>query len=111
MLSYATLAVIYTPLVIGQPMKLPCWRYWVYALVDTSANLITLTSFNYTSITSVMMADCVSIPVTVALSAVFLAALYTKKHFISVIVCLGGLSMVLVSDSKREAASDGGDVK
>ncbi len=107
MLSYAIMAAVHTPFIIGQPMKLPCWRYWVYALIDTSSNLVILTSFKYTSITTVLLADCTSIPVAMALSKIFLAAVYTNKHLIAMLVCMGGLSMVLVSDSRREAASDG----
>ncbi len=111
MLSYTLLAIVHTPFIIGQPLKLPCWRYWAYAVLDVSGNVITLMSFMYTSMTSVMVLDCATIPVAMILSIVFLAAVYTKNHVFAVITCLAGLGMVIYSDSRSEAASDGGDVQ
>ncbi len=107
MLSYVTLAIIHIYFVIGRPLKLAFWKYLVYSIFDVSANALTLTSFQYTSMTSVMLLDCLTIPVAMILSVLFLAAVYTKWHAISAIVCMGGLAMIVVSDMQKSSNDNG----
>ncbi len=77
-----------------------------YTAFDVLGAIATLTSFKHTSMTSVMLLDCVTIPVVMVLSILFLAAKYTKWHTISAIVCLGGLTMIVVSDMQHLSDDD-----
>ena len=46
--------------------------YVLAAVLDCEANFLVLEAYNYTSITSVMLLDCFTIPCAMVLSAIFL---------------------------------------
>lgn len=52
----------------------PWWRYALLALVDVEANYLVVTAYQYTTITSVMLLDCFTIPSSMVLSHFFLQA-------------------------------------
>ncbi len=105
MVAYGTLAIMYVPFIFGRPMKLEFWKYMVYTMFDVAANALILTSYQYTSMTSIMLLGCLTTPVAMVLSTVLLAATYNNWHTISAIVCLGGSAMIVVSDHRSR--SDG----
>lgn len=61
-------------LIVGQLHQLPWWRYALLALCDVEANYFVVKAYEYTSITSVMLIDCFTIPCVMILSCVFLKA-------------------------------------
>lgn len=77
----------------------PWWLYAVMAVVDLEANVIIVSAYRYTSVTSVMLLDCFSIPCVMLLSYVFLSAKYTCTHLVGVLICLAGMACIIVSDS------------
>ena len=48
------------------------YMYLLAAVLDCEANFLVLEAYNYTSITSVMLLDCFTIPCAMVLSAIFL---------------------------------------
>lgn len=55
-------------------------------------------AYQYTSITSVMLLDCWSIPCVMVLTWFFLSTKYRFKKIAGVAVCVAGLVMVVFSD-------------
>ena len=76
----------------------PLWQYALMALADVEGNYFAVLAYNYTSISSAMVLDCVTIPIVMLLSVHFVNAQYEKEHFQGVIVCTVGILLLLVSD-------------
>eukprot|EP01035_Chromulina_nebulosa_P028956 gene28956-38305_t len=72
--------------------------YLLAAVLDCEANFLVLEAYNYTSITSVMLLDCFTIPCAMVLSAIFLKCRYTWKHLAGVLICLSGLVCIVLND-------------
>ena len=79
--------------------KLLCCRYVLAALVDVYANFLIILAYQYTTITSIMLLDCFTIPVAMLLSRLFLKCRYTRRHLLGVCLCLGGLVLIVISDA------------
>ncbi|KAG5178733.1 hypothetical protein JKP88DRAFT_281000 [Tribonema minus] len=91
---------------VRRPLRLPVWRYAVYALMDVEANFLVVLS-----ITSVMLLDCFSIPVAMLMSRLFLDARYTSKHLLGVLLCLVGLALTVINDLEDKTAMKGHSFK
>lgn len=72
--------------------------YVLAAALDVEANFLVLEAYNYTSITSVMLLDCFTIPCAMILSYTFLGCTYTWKHSLGIAICLSGLSCIILND-------------
>ena len=57
-------------------LHLPWWRYALLGLCDVEANFLIVLAYRYTTITSVMLIDCWTIPCVMVLSFLFLGARY-----------------------------------
>lgn len=79
-------------------LSCPWWIYALLACVDLEANVIIVSAYRYTSVTSVMLLDCFSIPCVMMLSYLFLKAKYTRTHLIGVFVCLIGMGCIIATD-------------
>lgn len=55
-------------------------------------------AYQYTSLTSVMLLDCWSIPSVMVLTWLFLSTKYRFKKIAGVVVCVAGLVVVVFSD-------------
>ena len=55
-------------------------------------------AYQYTSITSVMLLDCWSIPSVILLTWLFLKTKYRFKKIAGVAICVAGLVLVIFSD-------------
>eukprot|EP01018_Ginkgo_biloba_P032554 Gb_22149 [translate_table: standard] len=86
------------------------WYYYLLlAFVDVEGNYLVVKAYQYTSITSVMLLDCWTIPCVLLLTWIFLKTKYKIGQFIGVAVCVGGLVLVVFSDvhaSDRERGSN-----
>lgn len=83
----------------GYEMHSPWYAYFFMALLDVEANVIIISAYNYTSITSIMLLDCFSIPCVMLLSFLFLGARYRTQHIAGVLICLMGMGCIILSDS------------
>ena len=77
------------------------------ALVDVEANFLIIQAYNYTSITSIMLLDCFTIPCAMGLSYFFLGSRYNNYHFAGVMLCLLGLICIVISDLLSEQTQYG----
>ncbi|RLN98337.1 hypothetical protein BBJ28_00010759 [Nothophytophthora sp. Chile5] len=83
-------------------LQIPWWKYLLLALADVEGNFLVVCAYKYTSISSVMLLDCFTIPVVMLLSATFLRAKYTRSHYVAVLFCLAGISVLVISDVIRD---------
>lgn len=99
-LNYVLLAVVYGCIMLYRKEALKAkWYYYILlALVDVEANFLVVKAYQYTSLTSVMLLDCFSIPSVIILTWLFLKTKYRYRKFVGVAVCVAGLVMVVFSD-------------
>lgn len=82
--------------------------YLLLGFIDVEANYLVVKAYQYTSITSVMLLDCCTIPSVIFLTWIFLKTKYRLKKFVGVAICIAGLALVVFSDvhaSDRAAGS------
>ncbi|XP_061367642.1 uncharacterized protein LOC133310691 [Gastrolobium bilobum] len=99
-LNYVLLAIVYGSILIYRRKALKAkWYYYILlGLVDVEANFLVVKAYQYTSLTSVMLLDCWSIPSVMLLTWLFLKTKYRLKKITGVIVCIAGLVLVVFSD-------------
>ncbi|PNT51190.1 hypothetical protein POPTR_002G230600v4 [Populus trichocarpa] len=99
-LNYVFLAIVYGSIMFyrKQALKAKWYYYAILSLVDVEANFLVVKAYQYTSITSVMLLDCWSIPSVMVLTWFFLSTKYRFKKIAGVAVCVAGLVMVVFSD-------------
>ncbi|KAH7663921.1 Solute carrier family 35 member SLC35F1/F2/F6 protein [Dioscorea alata] len=66
-------------------------------------------AYQYTSLTSVMLLDCWSIPSVILLTWLFLNTKYRFRKFVGVAVCVAGLVLVVFSDVHSRDRGRGSD--
>lgn len=81
------------------PPKAQKWWYFIAAILDVEANYLVLLAYNYTTITSVMLLDCFTIPCAMIFSYLFLGCRYTPRHYLGAVICLSGLICIVIDDS------------
>ncbi|XP_047308762.1 solute carrier family 35 member F1-like [Impatiens glandulifera] len=99
-LNYVLLAIVYGSILLYRRKALKTrWYYYILlGLVDVEANFLVVKAYQYTSITSIMLLDCWTIPCVILLTWFFLKTSYKWRKFVGVAVCVAGLVMVIFSD-------------
>ncbi|KAL2631758.1 hypothetical protein R1flu_016444 [Riccia fluitans] len=108
-INYIVLAVGYGAYLL---LKKHSWQgHWGFylslAIIDVEANYTVVKSYQYTSITSVMLLDCWAIPCVLLLTALILHTRYFPGHYVGVVICVLGLCLVLLSDVHAEDHAGG----
>uniref|UniRef100_A0AAZ3SE09 Solute carrier family 35 member F1 n=1 Tax=Oncorhynchus tshawytscha TaxID=74940 RepID=A0AAZ3SE09_ONCTS len=70
----------------------------ILGLIDIEANYLVIKAYQYTTLTSVQLLDCFTIPVVLLLSWFFLLVRYKAVHFVGVGVCLLGIGLMVGTD-------------
>ncbi|KAL4443860.1 hypothetical protein ABPG75_011597 [Micractinium tetrahymenae] len=100
-LNYLLLGIVYTAVrlrTVGWKLKCRWWAYAVLALLDVEANFCVVLAYRYTSLTSVTLLDCFTIPMVVALSTALLGAAYRRAHYAGAGICIAGLMVLVTTD-------------
>ncbi|XP_010881328.1 solute carrier family 35 member F1 [Esox lucius] len=105
-LNYILLFLVYTTtLAVRQGeenllaiLKRRWWKYMILGLIDIEANYLVIKAYQYTTLTSVQLLDCFTIPVVLLLSWFFLLVRYKAVHFVGVGVCLLGIGCMVGAD-------------
>ncbi|KAJ4972003.1 hypothetical protein NE237_005102 [Protea cynaroides] len=107
--TYALLALVFGCILLFRRQKLAVPWYWYIPLgfVDVQGNYLVIKAFQYSSITSVTILDCWTIPWVMILTWIFLRTRYSLWQFLGAAVCVVGLCLVLLSDAG--VAGGGGD--
>ena len=90
----------------ARSLSRPAWQYAALAALDVEANYLVVLAFRHTSLTSVTLLDCWSIPVALALTRVLSLAAYRRGHYIGCAMCVLGLAILVATD---ERSGRGGD--
>ncbi|KAL6759305.1 hypothetical protein V8C86DRAFT_1327008 [Haematococcus lacustris] len=86
-----------------RPLSNPWYIYLVLAFLDVEANyLVTKVAYQYTSITSVTLLDCFTVPVVMFLTWLLFRTRYGAGHLAGAGLCIAGLSMLVLTDRQSE---------
>ncbi|KAL5784929.1 hypothetical protein ACOSQ2_007321 [Xanthoceras sorbifolium] len=99
-LNYVLLVIVYGSYMLykKRALKAKWYYYLILGVVDVEANFLVVKAYQYTSLTSVMLLDCWTIPSVMLLTWIFLKTKYRFRKITGVIVCVAGLVMVVFSD-------------
>ncbi|PKA49940.1 hypothetical protein AXF42_Ash019256 [Apostasia shenzhenica] len=108
-LNYLLLAIFYGGILIyrRQWLQLKWWYYVLLAVVDVEANYLVVKAYQYTSLTSIMLLDCCTIPSVIFLTWMFLKTKYGLRKFVGMGICVAGLVLVVFSDVHSSDRSGG----
>ncbi|EFJ40282.1 hypothetical protein VOLCADRAFT_99968 [Volvox carteri f. nagariensis] len=82
----------------GLRLSNPWYVYVVLAVLDVEANFLVTKAYQYTSVTSVTLLDCFTIPAVMALSVLLLRAHFTRGHYGGALLCIAGLAVLVMTD-------------
>lgn len=116
-LNYVLLCMVYTTYLAcrsGDSGLIPIlrargWKYLILSVIDVEANYLIVKAYQYTTLTSVQLLDCFTIPTVLALSWIFLKVRYKILHILGVGVCLLGVGCVVWADIEEGHGSEGGN--
>lgn len=74
------------------------WKYFFLAACDVEGNFLLVKAYQHTTITSVQLLDCFTIPMVMILGYLFMHARYNRKHMVGAFICLIGLALLITSD-------------
>uniref|UniRef100_A0A0G4GHH4 EamA domain-containing protein n=1 Tax=Chromera velia CCMP2878 TaxID=1169474 RepID=A0A0G4GHH4_9ALVE len=79
------------------------------AFCDVHANFLSIVAFSKTSVASVMLLDCFTIPLVLLGSIFFLGCRYRAVHFCSALIALVGFGIILYADVVLQSGEGGGE--
>ncbi|EXJ89050.1 hypothetical protein A1O3_02114 [Capronia epimyces CBS 606.96] len=74
------------------------WRYIILAFFDVQGNYFTVLAYEYTTILSAQLINFWAIVVVVVLSFLFLKVRYHWAQILGILICIGGMGILLASD-------------
>ncbi|KAF6266814.1 hypothetical protein COO60DRAFT_1697270, partial [Scenedesmus sp. NREL 46B-D3] len=77
------------------------------ALIDVEANVLVVKAYQYTSLTSVTLLDCFTIPSVMLLSWLVLHSRYRPGHFLGAALCVCGLAVLVLGDVRSAVPAAG----
>lgn len=109
--NYLLAAVFYGAIFLynRKPLQVRWYYYLLLALMDVEGNYFVVKAYQYTSMTSVMLLDCWTIPCVLLLTRLFIKTKYSVGQLIGVCTCVLGLVLVILSDvhaTDRSAGSN-----
>ncbi|KAL0481469.1 solute carrier family 35 member [Acrasis kona] len=102
--NYALLVIAYVPILLVYKIRYQMgWniKWWMYAFIafaDVEGNYLVVLAYRYTTITSIMLLNCFTIPCVMVLSRIFLKRRYNWTHVVGAIICLIGLATLIIND-------------
>ncbi|CAL1388476.1 unnamed protein product [Linum trigynum] len=105
--SYFSLASVYGAILLYRRHKLQVSWYWYIpvAFLDMHSNFLLNKAYQFSSITSITLLVCWTIPWGIILTRMFLGTRYSILQLVGSAVCVIGLALVLLSDAESD---DGG---
>ncbi|XP_015786442.1 solute carrier family 35 member F2 [Tetranychus urticae] len=105
-LNYVILCLIFTTWLAFKPgdsnlftvMRLRGWKYFILAAMDVEANFLVVKAYQYTTLTSIQLLDCFTIPTVLLLSWLWIKVQYGIVHILGVCLSLIGIGCLIYSD-------------
>eukprot|EP00042_Codosiga_hollandica_P047286 m.510533 g.510533 ORF g.510533 m.510533 type:complete len:415 (+) comp57419_c0_seq2:63-1307(+) len=113
LLNYLALAIVFGGALVyqGQFWEVFRKRWWIYmllALVDVEANFLIVKAYQYTTMTSIQVLDCFTIPCVIVLGRVVLKTPFSVLKLVAVLICLGGIACLISADVLTSRNEDAG---
>lgn len=101
-LNYCLLAVTFGAWLLywRVPLKQAWYKYAALSLLDVEANYLVTKAYQFTSITSVTLLDCCTIPAAMGFSILLLRARYRRGHYGGAAMCLAGVALLLLTEQR-----------
>ncbi|KAI9804450.1 MAG: hypothetical protein M1825_001349 [Sarcosagium campestre] len=104
--TYALLNIVYTSYTLyrygfrkwGRMVWTSGWKYAILAFFDVEGNYFVVLAYRYTNILSAQLINFWAIVVVVLISFTFLRVRYHWSQVLGIIVCVGGMGLLLASD-------------
>lgn len=104
--NYALLAMIYLPITLykhgwRQWLRIVLkdgWKYFILSFLDVEGNYFTVLAYKYTNILSAQLLNFWSIVCVVLLSFTLLKVRYRWVQIAGILICCGGMGVLLASD-------------
>lgn len=104
--NYALLALVYTSVFLykeglrawGQTAWKHGWKYLIMAFLDVEGNYFTVLAYRYTNILSAQLFNFWAIVCVVICSFFFLKVRYRWTQILGIVVCMGGMGILIASD-------------
>ena len=114
MFTYILLFIIYTPLTLYRlgPREWARvawrhgWKYFIFAFLDVEGNYFTVLAYGYTNILSAQLINFWAIVVVVVVSFLFLRVRYKIFQIVGIVVCCGGMGILIASDHVSGSGDD-----
>ncbi|KAF4513156.1 hypothetical protein G6O67_000463 [Ophiocordyceps sinensis] len=74
------------------------WKYLIMAFLDVEGNYFTVKAYQYTNILSAQLLNFWSIVCVVAISALLLRVRYRLPQMLGIVVCCGGMGVLVAAD-------------
>jgi solute carrier family 35, member F1/2 len=98
-LIYATFTLVrYGPRKLGGIILRDGWKYFILSFLDVQGNYFTVLAYDYTNILSAQLLNFWSIVCVVIISFCFLHVRYRPFQILGILVCCGGMGLLLASD-------------
>ncbi|KAK3383465.1 hypothetical protein B0T24DRAFT_50607 [Lasiosphaeria ovina] len=104
--NYVLLSLVYVPLSLywHGPQKYLAvvwrdgWKYFILSFIDVEGNYFTVLAYRYTNILSAQLLNFWSIVCVVAISLALLRVRYKLAQYAGIVICCGGMGLLLASD-------------
>lgn len=80
------------------------WKFFILAFCDVEGNYFTIYAYSYTNLLSVQLISFWAVATVVIVSFIFLKVRYNLFQYLGILVCLGGLGLLIASDRLRGAS-------
>ncbi|KAB2578441.1 putative solute carrier family 35 member [Lasiodiplodia theobromae] len=105
--NYVLLNIVYTPYTVYKygwrayfsMILKDGWRYFILAFLDVEGNYFVVLGYRYATILSLQLINFFAIVVVVALSLIFLRVRYHITQYLGILICVGGMGILLASDT------------
>ncbi|KAI7997744.1 Solute carrier family 35 member F1 [Camellia lanceoleosa] len=99
--GYLSLALVYGSILLyrRQQLLVPWYWYVLLGFIDVQGNYLFNKAYEYSSITSVTLLDCWTIPWVIVLTWFIMATRYSLWQLFGAAICVTGLGLVLLSDA------------
>ncbi|KAH8662328.1 hypothetical protein BX600DRAFT_513174 [Xylariales sp. PMI_506] len=104
--NYLLLSFIYLPITLykygfrklGKIILRDWWKYLIFSFLDVLGNYFTVLAYDYTNILSAQLINFWSIVCVVIVSFLFLKVRYKLFQILGILICCGGMGILLASD-------------
>jgi len=104
--NYVLLNAVYTSITLyrygfkkwGKLILKDGWRYFILAFMDVEGNYFVVLAYRYTTILSAQLINFWAIVVVVVISLIFLHVRYHITQYAGILLCIGGMGILLASD-------------